>query len=153
MMYLLENIWFDKFSSCQLYIRNHENIYLTSKIYDYLPNTIKKNDECWSTKFGLRWNDITKRSLCHSCVKRMTSLWKKLFFFIDKYLTFFIILFTILSTQLWCIKLTCSHSRSINASNPLTVLQSGLSMIWAREVTHNVISLPSDPWTSTDDLS
>ena len=49
--------------------------------------------------------------------------------------------------------LTCSHSRSINASNPVTVLQSGFRMTCARDVTHNVISLPSDPWTRTDDLS
>ena len=48
---------------------------------------------------------------------------------------------------------TCSHSRSINASKPLTVLQSGFRMICAIEVTHNVRSLPSDPCTTTDALS
>jgi hypothetical protein len=35
-------------------------------------------------------------------------------------------------------------------THPLTVLQSGLRMICANDVTRSVASKPSDPWTSTD---
>ena len=46
-----------------------------------------------------------------------------------------------------------SHSRSIRASKPRTVRQSGFKMTWANEVTHNVMSIPSEPWTITLEFS
>lgn len=47
-------------------------------------------------------------------------------------------------------ELTCSHSRSTRPWKPLMVLQAGSRMIWAKEVTCRVESVPSVPWTSTD---
>lgn len=46
--------------------------------------------------------------------------------------------------------LTCSHSLSIRASKPRMVLLLGSRMIWAREVTCSVESVPSVPWINTD---
>lgn len=46
--------------------------------------------------------------------------------------------------------LTCSHSLSIRASKPRMVLLLGSKMIWAREVTWSVESVPSVPWISMD---
>lgn len=47
-------------------------------------------------------------------------------------------------------KLTWSHSRSKRLWNPLMVLQDGSRMIWAKEVTCRVESVPSEPWMSTE---
>jgi len=38
-------------------------------------------------------------------------------------------------------------------SNPRMLLQSGFNMIWVREVTIRVVSVPSEPWTITERLS
>lgn len=46
--------------------------------------------------------------------------------------------------------LTCSHSLSIRASKPRMVLLLGSKMIWAREVTWSVESVPSVPWINMD---
>lgn len=45
---------------------------------------------------------------------------------------------------------TWRHSLSIRASKPRMVLHLGSKMIWAREVTCSVESVPSVPWIKTD---
>lgn len=47
-------------------------------------------------------------------------------------------------------RLTWSHSRSTRLWKPLMVLQAGSKMIWAKDITCRVESVPSVPWTSTD---
>ena len=119
----------------------------------YLPHTIKEDCKGRSTSLGFGWYIVCKRSFCSSGEKRMTCLrdMNKNVQYIhqtNSYYFFFQI------SILKCLKFpTCSHSRSINASKPLTVLQSGFKMTCAMEVTHNVRSLPSDPCTTTDALS
>ena len=120
----------------------------------YLPHTIKEDCKSRSTSLGFRWYIVCKRSFCSSGEKRMTCLRDK-----NKnvqYIHKTNSSWNFVSKLEFCQFLgfpTCSHSRSINASKPLTVLQSGFRMICAIEVTHNVRSLPSDPWTTTDALS